>query len=56
MELAVISTFHHTEGSNSGRLDPKLDALITRPRIHILTSFTGKPAILTELKPTTASS
>ena len=37
MELAMIAIFTtegFTEGSNSGSLDPKLDALATRPRIH----------------------
>ena len=33
--LAIFTTEGLTEKSNSGPLDPKLDALTTRPRIHI---------------------
>ena len=39
IELAVIDNFHHRRphgGSISVPFDPKLKALTTRPRIHLL--------------------
>ena len=44
MELAVVSNFHHRRPhrGNLEPLDPKLDALITRPRIHNLLNIPRK--------------